>query len=289
MQASRSITRKSASNLALAFALLPRDRRDAMAALYAFCREVDDAVDEDTAPEAERRAALEAWREDVRRACNGASPLKQVNRELQPWIEHFQLPFTHFAEIIRGCEMDLDTKRYATAELLEDYCYHVASAVGLLSIRIFGFTNARCHEYAVQLGKALQLTNILRDVRNDALRGRIYLPQDELARDQLAETDILAGHYSLRYASVAARIAARARGHYRQARETLPPEDRRSMVAAELMGSVYWRLLLKLEAARFDVFRPGVVRLSKPHKILLILRAWWRHGTRMDRSDYGPA
>jgi phytoene synthase len=139
------------------------------------------------------------------------------------------------------------------------------------------------------LGKALQLTNILRDVRNDAGRGRIYLPQDELALERVTEGEILAGQYSARYAAVATRLAARARQHYQRARALLPPEDRRAMVAAELMGSVYWRLLLKLEALRFDVFRPGLVRLSKPHKMLLIVRAWSRHVTRAQTSDYGTA
>lgn len=287
MQASHTITRKSASNLALAFALLPRERRDAMSALYAFCREVDDVADEEQQPPEVRRAALAAWREDVARACDGQSPVMPVNRELQPWIRRFELPFAQFDEVIRGCEMDLDTPRYPTLEALEHYCYHVASAVGLLSIRIFGHRHPQCRDYAVHLGKALQLTNILRDVGNDAARGRIYLPQDELAREQAAEADILAGQYSARYEAVARRMAARAREHYREASRLLPPEDRRAMVAAELMGSVYWRLLRKLEAARFDVFQPGLIRLGRSHKVLLILRAWCRHALHVSASDYG--
>jgi phytoene synthase len=124
-------------------------------------------------------------------------------------------------------------------------------------------------------------------VRNDAARGRIYLPQEALAVEQVTEPEVLAGQYSPRYAAVAARLAARARQHYQRARELLPPEDRRSMVAAELMGSVYWRLLRKLDALQFDVFGPGLVRLSKPQKTLLILRAWCRHVARVQRSDYG--
>jgi len=289
MQASRTITRRSASNLALAFALLPRQRRDAMSALYAFCREVDDVADEEARPVEDRRAALAAWRADIQRACDGQRPSMPVNQELQPWIRQFQLPFAQFNEIVRGCETDLDTLRYPTLEALEQDCYLVASAVGLLSIRIFGFSNPQCRDYAVHLGKALQLTNILRDVKSDADRGRIYLPQDELERGGVTEDEILAGTYSPRYAAVAARIAARAREHYHAAQRLLPPEDRRSMVAAELMGSVYWRLLRKLESARFDVFQPAALRLGSMQKVALVLRAWWRHALHATRSDYATS
>jgi 15-cis-phytoene synthase len=186
MDASQAITRKSASNLALAFVLLPKARRDAMAALYAFCRQVDDVADEEVIPVEERRAQLAAWRADVRRACGAESPQFPVNRELQPVIHHYHLPFEHFDALLQGVEMDLDIHRYADYAQLETYCYRVASVVGLLSIEIFGYQNPACREYAVALGQALQLTNILRDVRVDAERGRIYLPLSELARFQVA-------------------------------------------------------------------------------------------------------
>ena len=287
MQQSQAITRKSASNLALAFVLLPKAKRDAMSALYAFCREVDDVADEETLPVDKRRAGLAAWREDVRRACNGGSPEYPVNRELQSVIREFKLPFNLFDELIKGCEMDLDTQRYETYEQLELYCYRVASVVGLLSIEIFGYTNPRCRDYAVYLGKALQLTNILRDVRTDTERGRIYLPQTELKTFNVSEQEILRHEYSERFMNLAASVAARARNSYRQARETLPPEDRRAMVAAELMGSVYWRLLRKLEAREFNVLGPEPTRLSKPHKLALILQSWIRFATGAVTPDYG--
>src|SRR5580658_3991971 len=137
MQQSRAITRKSASNLALAFVLLPKPRRDAMSALYAFCREVDDVADEDSIPTEERRQQLAAWRADVARACENQSPQFPVSRELQPVIQEFSLPFGFFDELIKGCEMDLDIKRYENFEQLELYCHRVASVVGLLSIEIF--------------------------------------------------------------------------------------------------------------------------------------------------------
>src|SRR5580658_4156235 len=233
-QESRTITRKSASNLALAFVLLPKARRDAMAALYAFCREVEDVADEESVPLEKRRADLAAWREDVRLACDGGAPSFPVNRELQAVIAQYRLPFSHFDELLRGVEMDLDTKRYQTYEELEQYCYRVASVVGLLSVEIFGYTDPACRDYAIYLGQALQLTNILRDVRSDAERGRIYLPLSELARCQVAPEEILRAEYSPRFRNLAEGVAQRARHFYQQARITLPAADRRSMVAAEL-------------------------------------------------------
>ena len=233
VQQSQAITRKSASNLALAFILLPKEKRDDMATLYAFCREVDDVADEDTVPVETRRMQLAAWREDVRRACEGGVPEFAVNRELQPVIQKCQLRFEHFDDLIRGCEMDLDTKCYGSYEALEKYCYRVASVVGLLSIQIFGYKNSACREYAIHLGQALQLTNILRDVKNDAERGRIYLPQEELVRFKVTESEIMQGKYSDRYRALAQSVAARAKRFYELARQTLPDEDRRAMIAAE--------------------------------------------------------
>ena len=287
MQESRSITRKSASNLALAFVLLPRAKRDAMSALYAFCREVDDVADNEAAPAGERRERLAAWRADVRLACEAGHPRFPVNAELQPVIARYGLKFEHFDELIRGVEMDLDVKRYENYEQLELYCYRVASVVGLLSIEIFGYRNPACRDYAVYLGKALQLTNILRDVRTDAERGRIYLPATELARCQVREEEIRRFDYSSRFRELAASVAGRARGFYRRARETLPVEDRRAMVAAELMGSVYWRLLRKLERQQFNVFGPEPTRLSKGQKLLLVFRSWYRFFSGAVSPSYG--
>ena len=287
MQHSRAITRKSASNLALAFILLPRPKRDAMSALYAFCREVDDVADEESVPAEQRRAQLAEWREDIRRACENGSPQFPVIRELQPVIREFHLPFASFDDIIKGCEMDLDHSRYENFDGLTLYCYRVASAVGLLSIQIFGFKNPQCHDYATHLGHALQLTNILRDVREDAGRGRIYLPLDELKKFNVTEDEILRGIYSSRYRELATRIAAKAREHYRLARELLPPEDRRAMVAAELMGSVYWQLLKKLEANQFNVFGEQRVRLHKSQKLFLIFRSWRRYVCHSSAPNYG--
>jgi phytoene synthase len=288
MQESRTITRKSASNLALAFILLPKAKRDAMSGLYAFCREVDDVADNESLPVPKRREQLAAWRADVRRACGVETPQFPVNRELQPVIRQYHLPFELFDALLQGVEMDLDIKRYEDYEqLVESYCYRVASVVGLLSIEIFGYRDPACRAYAIHLGKALQLTNILRDVRSDAQRGRIYLPLSELARFKVPPEEILRLEYSPRFFELANSVAQRAHHFYRLARETLPAADRRSMVAAELMGSVYWGLLRKLEGQRFDVFGPELTRLSKGQKALLILRSWWRFVSGATSPNYG--
>lgn len=287
MEQSRALTQKSASNLALAFILLPREKRDAMSALYAFCRAVDDVADEDTVPAEKRREQLAAWREDIRRACDGGKPEFILNQEFAPIIHRFKLPFAHFDELIKGCEMDLDKLRYEDHDELELYCYRVASVVGLLSIEIFGYANPASHAYAIYLGKALQLTNILRDVKNDAARGRIYLPQSELKKFAVGEDEIFASKYSERYLALARSVAGRARHFYSLARKTLPPEDRRAMVAAELMGSVYWRLLQKLEHEKFDVFAPLPPKLGKPQKLSLIFRSWLRHALHSTAPNYG--
>jgi phytoene synthase len=287
MQHSRALTKKSASNLALAFVLLPREKRDAMSALYAFCRAVDDVTDEDAVPVDERRASLTAWRRDIRRACDGQRPEFVLNQEFQPVIQRFKLPFALFDELLKGCEMDLEIKRYEDHEQLELYCYRVASVVGLLSIEIFGYQNPACHDYAIHLGKALQLTNILRDVKNDADRGRIYIPRSELLKFNVSEAEILEAKYSNRYCALACNLAERARHFYQLARKTLPPEDQQAMVAAELMGSVYWRLLQKLERGKFDVFGPRPLKLSKTQKLALIFRSWLRFTMRSTAPGYG--
>jgi phytoene synthase len=287
MQHSRAITRKSASNLTLAFVLLPRAKREAMSALYAFCREVDDVADNESASVEHRRAQLAGWRNDIRNACENGSPQFAVNRELQPVIRKFHLPFAFFDELIKGCEMDLDTNHYENFEQLELYCYRVASVVGLLSIEIFGYKNSASRDYAIYLGKALQLTNILRDVCNDAGRGRIYLPLADLKKFGVTPGEILQSRYSDRYRALAQHVAARAKNFYHLAQKTLPAEDRNSMVAAELMGAVYWKLLEQLERQDFKVFSRRLVRLSKPYKLMLMFRSWIRFATGSTAPNYG--
>lgn len=286
-QTSEAITRKSASNLALAFGLLPPRKRQAMSALYAFCREVDDVADEETVPVDIRRQQLADWREDVRQACHGGSPSFPVNRELKPIIAEYRLPFSLFDELVLGVETDLDTFRFPDHASLDLYCYRVASVVGLLSIEIFGYQDPRCRDYAIALGKALQLTNILRDVGNDAARGRIYIPQVDLEQFEVSPQEILEGRTSDRFQRLAQHLADRARQFYQAARSLLPETDRRSMVAAELMGTVYWKLLCHLEAHQFPVLSSTPYKLSKAHKVLILLNAGIRFKLNLSFANYG--
>lgn len=283
----QSITRRSASNLALAFILLPPARRHAMAALYAFCRQVDDVADDPAVPPAERRRSLAAWRADLRRAVAGETPHLPVLRELQPHLVTYQLPWDLFDEVLAGCEMDLELTRYPDWPALDLYCHRVAAAVGLLSIRIFGCRHPHSADYAEALGRAFQLTNILRDVREDAARGRIYLPQTELARHGVTEAEILEGRYSERFRALAESVAARARAYYARAAARLPADDRRALIAAELMGAVYWNLLRRLAARGFDVFTGPRARLSRATKLYLTARTWWRLRVGPFRPNYG--
>jgi len=248
---------------------------------------VDDVADELDTPVEARRARLAAWRADVLAACEQRQPQFPVNQELMSVIAQYRLPFALFDELLRGVEMDLDVTRYRDFDALELYCYRVASVVGLLSIEIFGYRDPACRQYAVQLGQALQLTNILRDVWLDAARGRIYLPLAELQRHGVQPEELLRGEYSLRFRELAQSVANRARGFYQGAGESLPAVDRKAMASAELMGSVYWRLLRKLEGRQFDVFGPTLTRLSRVQKLLLIGRTWYRLSMGACVPNYG--
>ena len=276
MQVGESITRRSASNLAFAFIMLPREKRRHMASLYAFCREIDDVADNESIPAEKRRKQLAAWRNDIQLAASFKRPVFPVSQELQIAIDRFNLPRTLFEELLSGVESDLDTTRYKTHKELQHYCYQVASVVGLLSIEVFGYKNPRCRDYAVQLGLALQYTNILRDVWSDAKRNRIYLPQEDLRKFQVCEKEILSGNYSSRYCLLAQHIASYAKKFYWKASKLLPAEDRRAMAPAEAMGRIYWALLRQLESHSFNVFTPNRVRVSKSRKIYLLLLTWIR-------------
>lgn len=284
---SQTITRQSASNLALAFILLPPEKRRAMAALYAFCREVDDIADEVSVPIDVRRSRLEQWRSDLHAIYARRQPRLAVMCELAPVVERHRLPRLLFEELLEGVEMDLDVQRYPDYAATELYCYRVACVVGLLSIEIFGYRNPACRDYAIALGKALQLTNILRDVGADADRGRIYLPLDELARCRVTPEEILRHQYSPRFRDLAEAVAARARAHYSQARQALPPEDRSAMIAAESMAAVYWSMLEKLERLEFQVLGPTPLRLCRAKKLLLTIRTWLRVKFGSATPNYG--
>jgi len=257
-----TITRQSNSNLALAFISLGRERRRDITIFYAFCRVIDDIVDSSELSVAAKRLQLAEWRNVLRAAAPGEPALA---RDMRALIDKYSLSPGMIEEIIAGVEMDLSISRYATFDELRLYCYRVASVVGLVSIEIFGYRNPACKEYAIQLGLALQTTNIIRDVGKDLRGGRIYLAQEDLIRFGYSEAALQDRQYNERFVRLMKFEAARARDFFAQAARLLPPEDRRSMVAAEIMSSVYRGLLRRMESDNFRVFEKDY-RLNKLEK-----------------------
>ena len=239
----------SGSSFYYSFLFLPEERRRAITALYAFCREVDDVVD-DCSDRATAQATLAWWRQELAAAFHG-TPQHPVARALAEIAPRFNLAEARVAEIIDGMQMDLEHDRYPSFEALRLYCHRVAGAVGLLSAEIFGYQDSRTLEYAADLGLAFQLTNIIRDVGEDARRGRIYLPLEDLERFGCSEDDLLQGRYSANVAALMAFECGRARAYYLRAQGALPPEDRRALAPAEAMRFIYERLLGRIEDPAF--------------------------------------
>jgi phytoene synthase len=271
---SERLTRAAGSNFYYAFRLLPREKREAICALYAFCRVVDDCVDE---ADGEGEAGLARWMGEIDR-CFAGRPTTPLGEDLARALARFPIRRDVLGEIVEGCRMDLTITRYATSAELEVYCRRVASAAGLASIEVFGYRNPTTREFALELGLALQLTNILRDVAADAARGRLYLPLDDLARFKVSEEEILAlartGGAPSRdgVAALMAFEAGRARDHYRRAEGHLAREDRGSLRSARVMGAIYRRLLDELERRGFPIGGPRV-RLSSVTKLAIAARA----------------
>jgi phytoene synthase len=246
----------------LAFIALHGQRRRDITTFYAFCRVIDDIADSAELDQSEKSRRLRDWREWLVRSTPDEPSLAREFREV---IARYALDVRLVEEILDGVEMDLTIQQYVTFNDLRTYCYRVASAVGLVSIEIFGYRNTACKEYAVELGLALQLTNILRDVRKDLEAGRIYIPQEDLARFRVSVSELKEHAYNDRFVQLIEFEAARARQFFERAESLLPREDRRSMVAAEIMRSIYRALLERMAADRFRVFEKNY-RLTKPAK-----------------------
>jgi phytoene synthase len=266
-----------------AFLALPRDERDAIIAVWDFCRAVDDTVDDAYGPGVDDRSAgttelvraqLQGWRTELDR-CYGGHPITLQGRALQPWIATFHLPRGPFDDLVDGVEMDLDRQRYKSFDELYEYCWRVASTVGLICIEIFGVPGDRGRDYAVNLGVALQLTNILRDVAGDLGSGRLYLPLDDLARFGCTEDDLRAGRVTGPVRELLAFEASRAKDFYRRAAQTRPGGESRRLVAAEIMAAVYRDLLARIERRGYDVFSDRI-RVPRPRQAMLALGVWAR-------------
>ncbi len=252
------------------FLVLPAVKRDAIIAIWDFCRAVDDAVDEPGI--ADQQTALDAWRVEITRCFEGAPETSQ-GRNLKPFIGEFHLPRRPFEDLVDGVEMDLRRARYETFAELHEYCWRVASTVGLICLEVFGYTRPEARDYAVNLGIALQLTNITRDVRIDLERGRVYLPQEDLRRFGVSEDDLRAGRVTGPVRELLAYQCGRARSYYGLARQLLPSEDARSLVAAEIMRGIYYGVLQRIERADYDVFR-DVIRVPRPRRAAIAAGIW---------------
>ncbi len=268
----RRLARASRSNFYYAFLFLPRDQREAITTAYAFCRQTDDLIDHATNLPAAVEA-LRRWREELDR-CYAGTATHPTFQALAQILARFPIPKEYFADIVAGCEMDATHTRYATFEDLTLYCYRVASCVGLICIEIFGCTNAQTRQYARDMGIAFQLTNIIRDVGEDARRGRIYIPQEDLRCFGVPEADILEARPTPAFLDLMRFQADRAKDHF--ARAQAPPGDRRRLLAAEIMRSIYRDLLRTIEARGFPVLGDPI-RLSRPRKLSLALRTWIAH------------
>lgn len=257
------------SSFRYALLLLPRRQRAALDAVYGFCRVVDDAVD--TAPTAdEARTRLREWRRELDRVYAGTAS-HAVGLALAPVVAAYRLPKTHFDELLLGVAMDIGRPRYQTYEELVGYAYRVASTVGLLCLPIFGADGEAERRYAVERGLSLQLTNIIRDVKADAVRDRVYIPQEDLKAFGYPEEELLAFRHTPAFERLMAFQCRRARASHARARALMT--DPRRLLAPEIMGRTYEALLDRIEASGYRVFdRP--VRLGRPTKAVIAVKGW---------------
>ena len=262
----------SGSSFYYSFLFLPKAKREAITALYAFCREVDDVADECTDTNI-ARTKLAWWRNEIRQLY-ADNPQHPVTKALLPAIHAYKMDEEHFLEIIDGMEMDLDQNRYTDFKQLQLYCYRVASVVGLLSVQIFGYNNRNTLKYAHDLGMAFQLTNIVRDIGEDARRGRIYIPLDEIKKAGLSETDILHGHHSAKMQELLDFQIERAERFYDKALNALPQEDRKSQRTGLIMAAIYRTLLREIKQSGSQQVLDARISLTPLRKLWLAWTTW---------------
>ena len=265
-------TANSGSSFYYSFMFLSKQKRAAITALYAFCREVDDVVDEYTELKV-AQVKLAWWRDEIKNLYQ-AKPIHPVTKALQPLIHTFQLSEAHFHEIIDGMEMDLNFNRYEDFKQLQLYCYRVASVVGILSAQIFGFKNRKTLKFAHDLGLAFQLTNIIRDVGEDARRNRIYIPLEDLAKFNVSEEDILRSRESEAVKKLLEFQIERAESYYDKALHELPDEDRKSQAVGLIMAAIYRTLLREIKAGGAEKVLNARTSLGPLRKFWLAFRTW---------------
>ncbi len=272
---SRQIAKKSKSSFYYAFNLLPEDKREAMNNIYAFCRKTDDIVDEGNEPEPVKYENLRKWRNEFEKALENRSDYPLVNT-LITTIRKFKIPIDPFFDLIKGMEIDLQQQRFESFSDLMDYCYKVASTIGLMSIEVFGYKHESTKQFAIKLGYALQLTNILRDVKKDAERGRIYLPKEDLERFNYSEEELLRNEYNENFVNLMKFETERAKEFFREATCSLDYEDKPAMFAARAMQHIYFRLLKRIEENHFDVYSKEI-KVPKIEKVGIALGVWAKY------------
>lgn len=268
-------TKRSGSSFTVSFIFLPKLKREAITALYAFCREVDDVVDECTDYNV-AQTKINWWKGEIENLY-ADKPQHPVSFALQPVVKDFNLAKEHFLEIIDGMEMDLNFNRYEDFKQLQLYCYRVASVVGLLSAQIFGFKNRNTLKFAHDLGMAFQLTNISRDVGEDARMGRIYLPLDELAKANVTEEDILASKKTPEMKELMEYQIERAESFYDKALQQLPAEDAKQQMPGLMMAAIYRTLLREIKEGGAENVLTHKVSIPPLRKLLLALKAYFKH------------
>lgn len=269
------IAKESKSSFYYAFNLLPEEKREAMNVVYAFCRKTDDIVDETTEDANVKYEKLRKWRIEFEKAFSGHSEFQLLNK-LGKTISKFNIPLDPFFELIKGMEMDLQKDRYKSFDDLQLYCYRVASTVGLMCIEIFGYKNPSTKNFAIDLGIALQLTNILRDVSKDAEKGRIYLPEEDLSKFNYSETELLQKIYNNQFKELMIYETGRAKQYFNSATSHLDLDDKKTMFAARAMQHIYYKMLEKIIAAEYDVFNNNI-KVSKVEKIGIALGVWAKY------------
>ena len=277
------ITKESKTNFLYSFSLLPAEKNEAINTIYAFCRKTDDIVDDESTTIEDRFDKLSLWREEFEKALNGNTEhalLEQVVRI----INKFAIPVEPFYDLIEGMEMDLKKNRYKTFEELYDYCYRAAATVGLMSVEIFGYRNKNTKEFAVNLGVAMQLTNILRDVKKDAERGRIYIPEKDLIRFGYTENDLLDYKYNNSFIELMKFESNRAKEYYKVADDFLSKEDKGLMFPARIMEHIYFNILNKIESMNYNVFGK-VAKVSRIRKLLITFGVYLKYRLLYDFKD----
>jgi len=269
MSVASEITRKAKSNLAFALKILPRELRDDMVVFYAFCRIMDDLADDPAIAPDERSISLELWKNGI---MYGFENPTDFQLELLSLRSRHEIPNELLVAIIEGCQMDLQPQRFATWDELSNYIWKVACAVGLVSIQILGCKDPESERYAIALGRALQLTNILRDVGEDLSNGgRIYLPLADLARFNYTEDDLFAQVWDERFIALMNDQASKAEMFYHEAAAALSEADRHCLLSAEIMGEIYHALLDQMKDGRFKVFTKRY-RVSKAYKAAILMK-----------------